>query len=64
MSKTGKSDQEIDPIDWFAREILKNPGRVEDVKERMRRTLGYRARPTVVQPDVGDVDDLWDNVPV
>lgn len=57
-------DQENDPINWFAKEILRNPERLDDLKSQlMNRLDGRRTRATVV-PDTNDPEDLWDNVPV
>jgi hypothetical protein len=66
MSKRLNAAGAIDPVDWFTNEVLRNPERADDLKDRLRRQIGLSAstRSRTEEPDPADADDLWNNVPV
>ena len=55
-----------DDVDRLIDKLLAEPDRVEDIKSKLRRSLGkdrvVSLRPVSSASD--DVDDMWDNVPV
>lgn len=55
-----------DAVDWFAREILKYPERAESLKRGFRERLAVpgTSKQRADADDSGDVEDLWDNVPI
>lgn len=59
-------ETDADPVDWFAREILKHPDQAEALKKTLRDRLDTprAALPPPVPSDPHDADDFWDNVPV
>lgn len=67
MSKSAKTSIVIDPVDWFAAEILRNPDRADALKESLRSQIGLGSRSDrhfADDADPSDPIDLWDNVPV
>ncbi|MEM0947305.1 MAG: hypothetical protein AAGK37_07860 [Pseudomonadota bacterium] len=62
---TVNSPEFADDIDQFASRLLRNPDRAEILKQDFRSRIAQLQRATVPPPAPdGDLDDLWDNVPV
>ena len=57
-----------DAIDWFTRELERNPSQAEHLKQVLRRKMGLApeavSRPVPIKRVIEDPDDYWDNVPV
>ena len=64
MEKPVKNTTVLDPVDWFATEILRNPERADDLKDVLRQQMGVTRRRSEAPDPSDDTDDLWDNVPV
>jgi hypothetical protein len=60
--------QREDAIDWFTKELARDPSRAEHLKQALRRKIGLPLEPVMrtVQPARAfeDPDEYWDNVPV
>ena len=70
MNRLARAVAEEDAIDWFAREIVRNPERAETLKAALRERIGLASvhrlevrHPAHLAQDE-DADDLWDNLPV
>jgi hypothetical protein len=60
-----KDFHEHDEIDRLIDGLLANPGRVREVKARLRRQVRVVPRAVPAAPDdSADPDEYWDNVPV
>ncbi|WP_415183176.1 hypothetical protein [Phaeovulum sp.] len=66
MSQTNRRDE----IDLFVDDLLANPARAEELKSKLRYSLGdpeapaqRRARRHLITV-CGDAESLWDNMPV
>lgn len=65
-------DRGTDDIDRIVDALLENPERISDIKTLLRNKMIAPETVHVVNPvatatataDDGDLDDLWDNVPV
>lgn len=72
MKDNVEPDRCSDDIDRIVDALLENPDRVSDIKTLLRNKMTAPETVRVVNPvavsstveDDGDVDDLWDNVPV
>lgn len=51
-----------DEIDTIVDDILRDPGRADELKRKLRRHVRVVAPPRRIVED--DLDELWDNVPL
>jgi plasmid stabilization system protein ParE len=66
MKQMRTSPSARDEVDRIVDELLDDPSRAEDMKQRLRRHLGAASgtlrRPAAAAP--AEPDDLWENLPV
>lgn len=53
-----------DAIDRFARDLVQNPERAEDLKLGLRKAIGAGGQRDRTPVEISEPEDLWDNVPV
>ena len=63
MKPIRQTDRDRDAYDEIVAEILANPSRADEARQRLRArfTVVDAPRPAALDDDL---DDLWDNVPV
>jgi hypothetical protein len=66
MRDTRSSLRARDEFDRIVDELLQDPSRAEDIKDRLRTQLGETPRRPArdVAGEPAEPDDLWENLPV